>query len=110
MAIEGVRDAAVFQPESTESRSIVRVAALVVAPTRTAREILDALATSVDSAFLPRPLVLVDALPRNELGKLPRDALMELLKSARRGYREEERRNHKEHKGRRSQWIDATSS
>jgi acyl-coenzyme A synthetase/AMP-(fatty) acid ligase len=85
LAIEGVRDAAVFQPEATGSGGIVRVAALVVAPTRTAREILDALAASVDSAFLPRPLVLVDALPRNELGKLPRDALMALLKGARRG-------------------------
>ncbi len=84
LAIEGVRDAAVFQPESTQSGTIVRVAALVVAPTRTAREILDALSASVDSAFLPRPLVLVDALPRNELGKLPRDALMELLKRTRR--------------------------
>ncbi len=84
LAIEGVRDAAVFQPESTGPGSIARVAALVVAPTLTAREILEALAASVDSAFLPRPLVLVDSLPRNELGKLPRSALEDLLKQARR--------------------------
>lgn len=80
LAIEGVCDAAVFQPEASESGSIARVAAVVVAPTLDARHILGALAESVDSAFLPRPLVLLDALPRNELGKLPRQMLIELLK------------------------------
>lgn len=80
LAIEGVEDAAVFQPESHEAGAIARVAALVVAPTRTAREILASLATSVDAAFVPRPLVLVDSLPRNELGKLSRAALLELMK------------------------------
>jgi acyl-coenzyme A synthetase/AMP-(fatty) acid ligase len=29
---------------------------------------------------MPRPLVLVDALPRNSLGKLPRDTLMRLIR------------------------------
>jgi acyl-coenzyme A synthetase/AMP-(fatty) acid ligase len=33
----------------------------------------------VDPVFLPRPLRLVDALPRNETGKLPRAALLRLL-------------------------------
>ncbi len=80
LAIDGVQDAVVFQPETREAKSIVRVAALVVAPTLSAREILEALAVSVDPAFVPRPLVLVDSLPRNELGKLPRSALTDLLK------------------------------
>ena len=83
LAIDGVQDAVVFQPDTGEARNIVRVAALVVAPTLSAREILEALALSVDSAFLPRPLVLVDSLPRNELGKLRRSALTELLKRSR---------------------------
>ena len=80
LAIEGVKDAAVFQPDSESVATIRRVAALVVAPGLTTREILERLAPGVDPAFLPRPLVLVDALPRNEVGKLPRDALLRALK------------------------------
>ena len=37
----------------------------------------------VDAAFLPRPLVLVDALPRNAVGKLPHAALRDALERAR---------------------------
>jgi acyl-coenzyme A synthetase/AMP-(fatty) acid ligase len=33
----------------------------------------------MDPVFLPRPLRLVAALPRNETGKLPRAQLVELL-------------------------------
>ncbi|MBL8267648.1 AMP-binding protein [Steroidobacter sp.] len=80
LAIEGVREAAVFQPEADAVGTIRRVAALVVAPTLTAREVLDQLAAGVDSAFLPRPLLIVEELPRNELGKLPRENLLKALK------------------------------
>jgi acyl-coenzyme A synthetase/AMP-(fatty) acid ligase len=80
LAIEGVEEAAVFQPESDAVGTIRRLAALVVAPTLTAREVLDQLASGVDSAFLPRPLVIVDKLPRNELGKLPRESLLRALR------------------------------
>jgi acyl-coenzyme A synthetase/AMP-(fatty) acid ligase len=79
LAIDGVRDAVVFQPATESVATIRRVAALVVAPGLTAAEIHDRLAASVDPAFLPRPLLLVDALPRNELGKLPRAALLSAL-------------------------------
>ena len=41
--------------------------------------LLDALRASVDPVFLPRRLRRVDALPRNETGKLPRAALDALL-------------------------------
>ena len=34
---------------------------------------------AIDPVFLPRPLRLVEALPRNETGKLPRAALLDLL-------------------------------
>jgi acyl-coenzyme A synthetase/AMP-(fatty) acid ligase len=51
----------------------------VVAPGCSARLIRDRLAASVDSAFLPRPLRIVDSLPRNALGKLPREALLAML-------------------------------
>lgn len=80
LAIEGVREAVVFQPESDAVGTIRRVAALVVAPNLTSREVLDQLATGVDSAFLPRPLLIVDRLPRNEVGKLPRENLLRALK------------------------------
>jgi acyl-coenzyme A synthetase/AMP-(fatty) acid ligase len=80
LAIEGVQEAAVFQPEADAVGAIRRVAALVVAPNLTAREILERLAVGVDSAFLPRPLLIVDRLPRNELGKLPRENLLRALR------------------------------
>ena len=41
---------------------------------------LGALRKLIDPVFLPRPLRLVDALPRNETGKLPRQALLAVLK------------------------------
>lgn len=80
LAIEGVKEAVVFQPETDSVGTIRRVAALVVAPNLTARAILDRLSAGVDSAFLPRPLVIVDQLPRNELGKLPRENLLRALR------------------------------
>jgi acyl-coenzyme A synthetase/AMP-(fatty) acid ligase len=81
LAIEGVTDAAVFQPESA-SGSVRRVAALVVTTQWTASEVLERLRPSVDPAFLPRPLRVVDRLPRNEVGKLPREALLNALQQA----------------------------
>lgn len=79
LAIEGVRDAVLFQPQPDSVATIRRLAALVVAPGCSARQIRERLAASVDPAFLPRPLRIVDALPRNELGKLPRERLLEML-------------------------------
>ena len=83
--IPGVRDAVVFQPSDTEAAAqgvgrVQRVAAAVVAPTLSAADILDAMAQGVDPAFLPRPLLLVAELPRNELGKTARAQLLQLLK------------------------------
>jgi acyl-coenzyme A synthetase/AMP-(fatty) acid ligase len=83
--IPGVRDAVVFQPADTEAAAqgvgrVQRVAAAVVAPTLSAADILNALAQGVDPAFLPRPLLLVPQLPRNELGKTTRAQLLQLLR------------------------------
>lgn len=80
LAVEGVQEAVVFQPDADAVGTIRRVAALVVAPSLTAREVLDRLASGVDSAFLPRPLLIVEKLPRNELGKLPRENLLRALR------------------------------
>jgi acyl-coenzyme A synthetase/AMP-(fatty) acid ligase len=60
---------------------VARLAALAVAPGVPAAAIMRALREKIDPAFLPRPLVLVAALPRNALGKLPREALLRLLRA-----------------------------
>jgi acyl-coenzyme A synthetase/AMP-(fatty) acid ligase len=78
LRIPGVVDAAVFQPD--EARGLVRrVAALVVAPGHTSATIRAALDGAIDPAFMPRPLLIVTALPRNTAGKLPRTALLAAL-------------------------------
>jgi acyl-coenzyme A synthetase/AMP-(fatty) acid ligase len=79
LELDGVQDAVVFQPGEDSVATIRRVAALVVAPGLTAAEIHEQLTASIDPAFMPRPLVMVEALPRNELGKLPREALLSAL-------------------------------
>jgi acyl-coenzyme A synthetase/AMP-(fatty) acid ligase len=73
-SIAGVRDGAFVVPHDAEG-AITRLTAFVVAPGRTEGEILGELRQRIDPAFLPRPLHLVEALPRNELGKLPRLAI-----------------------------------
>ena len=78
LAITGVRDAEVFLPDNDE-----RPAAAVVAPGLSAADILRELRPRVDGVFVPRPLVVVDSLPRNSVGKLPREALLQLLAKAR---------------------------
>lgn len=78
LAIPGVEDGVVFQPDQAGA-SVRRVAALVVAPGLDVADLLVALRETVDPVFLPRPLRLVDALPRNATGKLPREALLAAL-------------------------------
>jgi len=78
LALPGVEDAVVFQSEPSAG-GVQRIAALVVAPSRSETELLAALRSAVDPVFLPRPLRRVDRLPRNETGKLPRALLLELL-------------------------------
>jgi len=77
-AIEGVEDGVFLAPEDLARNPAARLAALVVAPGRRPEEILAALRGRLDPAFLPRPILLVPALPRNELGKLSRSALLAL--------------------------------
>lgn len=78
-ALPGVVDAAFFLPDEAEDgEGVTRLAAFVVAPTLDARTLLAGLRPRLDAIFLPRPLVLVDALPRNATGKLPRQALQAL--------------------------------
>ncbi len=72
-AIPGVADGVFVVPGDTGD--FTRLTAYVVAPGLSANDILAALKSHLDSAFLPRPIHFVDALPRNALGKLPADAM-----------------------------------
>src|SRR4051812_6838768 len=75
-SLPGVTDQVVFMPAEGET---VRPAALVVAPGRHADELRRELGALIDAVFVPRPLRVVEQLPRNALGKLPREKLLELL-------------------------------
>jgi len=77
-AVPGVEDGVFVVPEKN-GRAVSRLTGLVVAPQLSEQEILDCLASEMDPVFLPRPLYRVDALPRNETGKLPRSSLLQLL-------------------------------
>ncbi|HQT63165.1 MAG TPA: AMP-binding protein [Acidocella sp.] len=81
LEIDGVQDG-VFVMGVAQGNNVARLAALVVAPGLDAPRIMAALRTRIDAAFLPRPLLLVPALPRNTLGKLPRAELLKLIGQA----------------------------
>ncbi|WP_354683669.1 AMP-binding protein [Cupriavidus necator] len=82
-AIDGVQDAAFFMPDDAHEGDlrgqVARLAAVVVAPGVAPAQILRALRTRIDPAFLPRPLLFAGSLPRNAAGKLPREALAALV-------------------------------
>jgi acyl-coenzyme A synthetase/AMP-(fatty) acid ligase len=82
LAVDGVVDGTFFVPdEDGNSEREARLLAFVVAPGRTRAEIVGALRERMDPVFLPRPLVLVEALPRNSTGKLPRAELLALARN-----------------------------
>ncbi|MBP8283160.1 MAG: acyl-CoA synthetase, partial [Chromatiaceae bacterium] len=79
-SIPGVLDGAFVIP-AEDGREVQRLAVVVVAPGFNREGVMQALRGLLDPAFLPRHLMLVDQLPRNETGKLPREQLLELLRS-----------------------------
>jgi acyl-coenzyme A synthetase/AMP-(fatty) acid ligase len=81
IAVPGVADAVAFQPDVAPAGVPNRVAAVVVSPGVTARQITETLAIELDAVFLPRPLVLVDRIPRDAVGKVSRAHLLELTRS-----------------------------
>jgi acyl-coenzyme A synthetase/AMP-(fatty) acid ligase len=75
-AIPGVLDGAFFlREESSGSTGVARLAAVVVAPGMNVAGLTEQLRQLIDPVFLPRPLLLVEQLPRNATGKLPESAL-----------------------------------
>jgi len=79
-AIPGVIDGAFFlrDPDGSGMTGISRLAAAVVAPGLSAGALIEKLRQRIDPVFLPRPLLLVDRLPRNATGKLPQAELQSL--------------------------------
>jgi acyl-coenzyme A synthetase/AMP-(fatty) acid ligase len=75
LRIEGVLDGILFQPQDES-----RLAAFVVAPGLTAAEIVQALRPQLDPVFMPRPIYMVDRLPRQETGKMARSDLLDLFR------------------------------
>jgi acyl-coenzyme A synthetase/AMP-(fatty) acid ligase len=79
LSVPGVKDGIVFQPDRTNGAAVNRLAALVVADGLSEADVLERLAPGMDPVFLPRPLVFVPRLPRNDVGKLPREQLLAAL-------------------------------
>ena len=63
---------------TTGSTGVARLGAVVVAPTLSVAELNDRLRQRIDPVFLPRPLIMVERLPRNATGKLPYGELQHL--------------------------------
>ena len=72
--IAGGEDGAFWLPDAAPE-TVVRTVAFVVAPRLSARQIMAALRRQVESAFLPRRIVQVAALPREATGKLTAQAM-----------------------------------
>lgn len=84
-SIPGVIDGTFFEPAhaARAETGISRLAAAVVAPALDPTTLLERLRDRIDPAFLPRPLLYVDRLPRNATGKLTREALATLAAGSR---------------------------
>ncbi|HUW99148.1 MAG TPA: AMP-binding protein [Acidiferrobacter sp.] len=78
LSIPGVTDAAFYMPEESSTGPVARLIAFAVAPGLNPDAIGEALRGRIDPAFLPRPLYLVEMLPRLPTGKLPIAALQQL--------------------------------
>jgi acyl-coenzyme A synthetase/AMP-(fatty) acid ligase len=72
--IDGVVDGTFYRPYPGRNAN-ARLMAFVVAPGIRPSTIQAELRKRIDPVFIPRPLHLVDALPRNPTGKLPQERL-----------------------------------
>jgi acyl-coenzyme A synthetase/AMP-(fatty) acid ligase len=78
-AIPGVTDGVFFLRDgATGSTGVARLGAVVVAPTLSVAALIEHLRQRIDPVFLPRPLIIVERLPRNATGKLPHQELQQL--------------------------------
>lgn len=80
-AIPGVLDGAFFLRAESGDTGVARLGAVVVAPGLSAAALTELLRERIDAVFLPRPLLMVEQLPRNATGKLPQQALQGFAES-----------------------------
>jgi acyl-coenzyme A synthetase/AMP-(fatty) acid ligase len=79
LSIDGVIDGIFFEAASMGLEDSGRLSALVVAEDLTVKDIRMALAKLIDPVFLPRPLRMVQSLPRMSTGKLALGDLRKLI-------------------------------
>jgi acyl-coenzyme A synthetase/AMP-(fatty) acid ligase len=85
-AIPGVIDGAFFLRDGISGDTgVARLGALVVAPNLSVAAVTEHLRQRIDAVFLPRPLLMVEHLPRNATGKLPQQALQSFAEQRLRG-------------------------
>ncbi len=87
LAIEGVVDGVFFMPQELAGDSVTRLCAFAVAPGLDAARVRAGLRERIDPVFMPRPLVLLEELPRNTTGKLTRETMEALALAHVRGRR-----------------------
>ena len=81
-SLDGVLDATFVAPDDLDRRPASRMLAFVVAPDRSPQDLLSELRGRIDPAFLPRRIIALERLPRDNVGKLSRKALLALRKEA----------------------------
>ncbi|MEP6789731.1 MAG: AMP-binding protein [Ramlibacter sp.] len=81
LAVDGVVDGVFFMPEQEAADGVTRLGAFAVAPGLTVATLRAALRERIDPIFMPRPLVLLDDLPRNTTGKLTRETIETLVEA-----------------------------
>jgi acyl-coenzyme A synthetase/AMP-(fatty) acid ligase len=79
LACEEVKDGVVFLPK--DDQGVNRPAAIIAADSAHRSRIQNAFHARVDPVFVPRPMIFVDALPREENGKLKQHSVQALFKS-----------------------------
>lgn len=81
LAIPGVTDGIFFMPPDQTADGVTRLAAFAVAPGLDAARLRAALRERIDPVFMPRPLVLLEHLPRNTTGKVTRETIEALAEA-----------------------------
>lgn len=82
LAMPGVVDGVIFMPDAGK-QAITRPVALVVGQGINKQQLSACFTAHLDPLFMPRPLLFVDALPREDNGKLPRAKLLAFYRQLR---------------------------